>query len=167
MSSNEATDSARNANGNADLPAERIKALSEIKEAVPQLVRAAGLAIDALSNRPLNGDSTADALQARKDAFSTHTAEYFQKLKMIGERLNDEAQALADAGVIPATAEKLDEQAASGNIKNGGMGELDIGWLNARAKDPGVEKALELFDEAEERLKIRVEEREKGERRRE
>ena len=82
---------------------------------------------------------------------------------MIGERLNDEAQALADAGIIPPTAEKLDEQAASGNIKNGGMGELDIGWLNARAKDPGVEKALELFDEAEERLKMRVEEGEKGE----
>ncbi|KAL1636343.1 hypothetical protein SLS58_009836 [Diplodia intermedia] len=163
-----------------DVAAEHIQELSKIKEDVPKLLTAASHAINALTNRPLASDSstaepssTSDPLDARKEAYQTHTRTYFTLVREISNNLSREIGALEEAGVIPAKAEKIEqaqqqqqqqqqqqrEGGAGGvEVKNGGLGELDVGWLNARTRDVGVGKAGELVSEARRRL----EERRKG-----
>lgn len=133
---------------------------------MPKLLAAAGQAINALTNRPLsssadsaNSPSSATSLDARKEAYSTHTQTYFTLVRQIQDNLMREIGALEEAGVIPAKAEKVEqaqrEGAHGGDIKNGGLGELDVGWLNARTRDVGVGKAGELVAEARRRLEAR------------
>lgn len=63
--------------------------------------------------------------------------------------------------MIPAKAEKVEqaqqqrEGGASAEVKNGGLGDLDVGWLNARTRDVGVGKAGELVAEARRRFEER------------
>ncbi|KAL0259865.1 hypothetical protein SLS55_005605 [Diplodia seriata] len=138
-------------------------------------------AINALTNRPLasgsstaepsssSSSSTSDPLDARKEAYQTHTRTYFTLVREISNNLSREIGALEEAGVIPAKAEKVEqaqqqqqqgqqqrEGGAGGvEVKNGGLGELDVGWLNARTRDVGVGKAGELVSEARRRLEER------------
>ncbi|KAH7055498.1 mediator complex protein-domain-containing protein [Macrophomina phaseolina] len=148
-----------------DIAAEHIQELSKIKEDVPKLLAAAGNAINALTNRPLPStladDATAsstDPLEARKQAYSTHTQTYFSCIRQIQENLMREVEALEKAGVIPARVEKVEQARGRAEVKNGGLGELDVGWLNARTRDVGVGKAGELVAEARRRLEERVKE---------
>ncbi|EKG10804.1 Casein kinase substrate phosphoprotein PP28 [Macrophomina phaseolina MS6] len=159
-----------------DIAAEHIQELSKIKEPtsannlfrtqdVPKLLAAAGNAINALTNRPLPStladDATAsstDPLEARKQAYSTHTQTYFSCIRQIQENLMREVEALEKAGVIPARVEKVEQARGRAEVKNGGLGELDVGWLNARTRDVGVGKAGELVAEARRRLEERVKE---------
>lgn len=69
-----------------------------------------------------------------------------------------EVEALEKAGVIPARVEKVEQARGRAEVKNGGLGELDVGWLNARTRDVGVGKAGELVAEARRRLEERVKE---------
>ncbi|OJD34684.1 casein kinase substrate phosphoprotein pp28 [Diplodia corticola] len=161
-----------------DVAAEHIQELSKIKEDVPKLLTAASHAINALTNRPLASDdpspdpssnSTSDPLAARKEAYQTHTRTYFTLVREISNNLSREIGALEDAGVIPAKAERVEQAqkqqqrrqrdggggGAGAEVKNGGLGELDVGWLNARTRDVGVGKAGELVAEARRRLEER------------
>ncbi|EOD51293.1 putative casein kinase substrate phosphoprotein pp28 protein [Neofusicoccum parvum UCRNP2] len=142
-----------------DVAAEHIQELSKIKEDVPKLLTAASHAISALTNRPLDSPSSADPLAARKEAYSAHTQTYFTLVRQIQDNLMREVGALEDAGVIPAKAEKVERAAQTqregAEVKNGGLGELDVGWLNARTRDVGVGKAGELVAEARRRLEER------------
>ncbi|KAK0660660.1 hypothetical protein DIS24_g3293 [Lasiodiplodia hormozganensis] len=147
-----------------DIAAEHIQELSKIKEDVPKLLTAASHAINALTNRPLPSDSstsTSNPLDARKEAYQTHTRTYFTLVREISNNLSREIGALEEAGVIPAKAEKVEqaqqqrEGGASAEVKNGGLGDLDVGWLNARTRDVGVGKAGELVAEARRRFEER------------
>ncbi|KAK8243639.1 mediator complex protein-domain-containing protein [Phyllosticta capitalensis] len=155
------------ARDHVNLSVEHIQELSKIKEDIPKLLTAAGSAVNALTNRelpPPPPSSTTDSqassdspLEARKAAFSAHTRTYFGLVRTIQDNLMREIGALEDAGVIPAKAEKVEGgSGAGGEVKNGGLGELDVGWLNARTRDVGVVKAAELVAEARKRLETRT-----------
>lgn len=149
-----------------NLAVEHIQELSKIKEDIPKLLTAAGSAVSALTNREMppppssssDPSSTSDSpLESRKAAFSAHTKTYFSLVRTIQDNLMREIGALEDAGVIPAKAEKVEGgSGAGGEVKNGGLGELDVGWLNARTRDVGVVKGAELVAEARRRLEARL-----------
>ncbi|KAK8168615.1 mediator complex protein-domain-containing protein [Phyllosticta citrichinensis] len=159
---------ARGATDHVNLAVEHIQELSKIKEDIPKLLTAAGSAVSALTNREIPpppsssstdpSSSTSDSpLEARKAAFSAHTKTYFSLVRTIQDNLMREIGALEDAGVIPAKAEKVEGgSGAGGEVKNGGLGELDVGWLNARTRDVGVVKGAELVAEARKRLEARL-----------
>lgn len=73
---------------------------------------------------------------------------YYTTLRKLQAGLSEQAAALEDAGIIPTEAPKDDAP----GIKNGGLGQMDIGWLNSRSRDVGAEKELETVQEAKEWL---------------
>ena len=113
--------------------------------------------------------SSADALSAHKAAFQSSTHTFFTLVTAIANQLHTQAYALETAGIIPAkehrpqrepNAADLAEMAkftgggASANshvtdpeasITNSGLGELDVGWLNARASDVGKGMEAEVL----------------------
>ena len=86
----------------------------------------------------------------RKDAFLAHVRSYFSTLKGLQKSLDKQAQALEDSGIIPA---ERDPVAVHTGITNGGLGNLDVAWLNSRRRDVGLGKEKELRAEADVWLK--------------
>lgn len=142
-------------------PAERIRELCAINEDVAAMVQSAGQAIDSLTNRPLSqavdGDDTQMVDQAtadaRKEAFAEHTKAYYTSLQAVVARLRRQAYALEEAGIIAAeppglSAGKGQGVEGSDRITNGGLGNLDVGWLNSRGNKVGAEKEGELLADA-------------------
>lgn len=106
-------------------------------------------------------------LQDRKDAFTEHTQAYYTHLQAVVARLRRHAYALEEAGIITAEAPPIglseqQKQAAAQQaqkrgpvaavaeperITNGGLGNLDVGWLNSRGNKVGAEKENELIGE--------------------
>lgn len=142
------------------------------------MLESAGKAIHVLSNRPLpagdvdmddaasnddDDDEKEDA--AHRKAFKAHTESYFVTLQAICARLNRQAHALEEAGIIAADAPILTladagkgaagpskpgvaSAASEGQrIKNGGLGNFDVGWLNSRGNKVGAEKEGEIMKE--------------------
>lgn len=155
--------------------AERIRELSAINADIPVMLEAAGKAINALTNSPLthsgDGDDTAmedgdnaACVEQRKAAFADHAKAYYTTLQAIIARLRRQAYALEEAGII--AAEAPNKSATSTNksqagaapargtekITNGGLGSLDVGWLNSRGNKVGAEKESELMEEAKKLL---------------
>ena len=119
-------------------------------------------------------ESKISNLDDRKEAFEEHTKAYYNGLQAIVARLRRQAYALEEAGIIAAEAPGLSSSAQqrqtasttapqrgqSGSapaqeterITNGGLGNLDVGWLNSRGSKVGMEKESELFQEAKESL---------------
>lgn len=116
-----------------------------------------------------------NGLEAHKEAFEYNTNEFFEGLQGVMARLRRQAYALEEAGIItpdrafgndPPKAtppqqqglrnagpqiskeQKLDPE----RIKNGGLGNFDVGWLNSRGNKVGAEKEAELIKEAKELL---------------
>ncbi|KJX95511.1 hypothetical protein TI39_contig4107g00001 [Zymoseptoria brevis] len=159
-------------------PEERIRELSTINTDVAALLTSAGHAINSLTNRPLErntsdedtemDDATANCLEDHKKAFAQHTTEFFEGLQGVVARLRRQAYALEEAGIItPDTLGLGSVQAPvvsvqggrSGaaqqeveNVKNGGLGNFDVGWLNSRGNKVGRDKEKELVIEAKELL---------------
>lgn len=158
-------------------PADRIRELSRISEQTAAIVEAAGRAINVLTNRsPITkGDDThmiseEDSLDARKQAFEGHVNDYYNNLQAVIAKLRRQTYALEEAGIIAAEAPVLSsardprQSAAStgangrpaahqppnegDKITNGGLGSLDIGYLNSRGNKVGAEKEAELIQEA-------------------
>jgi hypothetical protein len=158
--------------------ADRIRELSAINQDISVMLESAGKAIHVLSNRPLpagvvdmndaasndSNDEKEDA--AHRKAFKAHTEGYFMTLQGICARLNRQAHALEEAGIIAADAPILTladagKGAAAGptkpglvtaasegqRIKNGGLGNFDVGWLNSRGNKVGAEKEGEIMKE--------------------
>jgi hypothetical protein len=85
---------------------------------------------------------------------------YFTTLKALERGLQKQTFALEDAGIIPAdkeeprlgTAEQRQaiepQRAADDTVTNGGLGNLDVAWLNSRRRDVGIGKEQELRAEA-------------------
>ncbi|OCL01691.1 hypothetical protein AOQ84DRAFT_369918 [Glonium stellatum] len=153
-------------------PAERIQELNTINEQVPQILQAAGQAIQALTNASLPPSSSsnlfpptsssASTLSTHKTAFQSSTHTFFTLVTAIANQLHTQAYALETAGIIPAKEHRPQREPNAADLAeiskftgggagaeshmttdseasttNGGLGELDVGWLNARASDVG------------------------------
>lgn len=120
---------------------ERIQELNEIDKSIPQLLQAAGLAIQILGS-----SSSATTLTSAKAQFLESVTTYFTILSSIDVRLRRQVYALQEAGLI-AEGDAKDAKrgasasaAAAGGISGGG-GQLDLSWLNSR--EDQVEKEME------------------------
>ncbi|KAL9096477.1 MAG: hypothetical protein Q9165_001474 [Trypethelium subeluteriae] len=201
--------------GSSDLTRfERIRDLSSISSDIPRLLQSAGLAVSALTNRPLPDSSDPDqqlpkhilnafdkppgasspsdspSLSAHKEAFRDASASYYTLLQSVSARLRRQAWALEEAGLISESADKYSEAASSlasgiagaggaaqalgmqddgkqtarvsagivgqpaqdvgreAPVTNGGLGNLDVGWLNSRGEGVERGKEGELMEEA-------------------
>ena len=109
----------------------------------------------------------------RKEAFTTAASDYFSVLSSIDVRLRRQITALEEAHIIPAEAVTENSQNFSalsptnagigpgnpgpakgantrkGIVTGGGLGALDVGWLNSRNGNVGKEMEAELWEEAQ------------------
>jgi hypothetical protein len=99
--------------------AERIRELTEVNGDVASMLSAAGQAINALTNRPLNATNDEDndtemndtqeraTLDARKQAFQQTSTVFYTNLQAIVAKLRRQAYALEEAGIITPEAASL------------------------------------------------------------
>lgn len=99
--------------------ADRIRELSDVNSDVATMLSAAGQAINALTNRPLNatnddeGDTDMDAtqepatLEARKQAFQQNSKDFYTNLQAVVAKLRRQTYALEEAGIISPEAATL------------------------------------------------------------
>ncbi|KAF4556287.1 Hypothetical protein D9617_1g081630 [Elsinoe fawcettii] len=152
---------------------DRIRDLSAIASDVPTLLSSSSAALAALagdvSTPPLSpkGIPSPDpndsaALAEAKQAFTTNAKLYFTTLQSVMARLRRQVYALEEAGIIAAEAPVLASSApqdrsrapAGGKVQeeekliNGGLGGLDVAWLNSRVGKGGLEKEAEVLEEA-------------------
>ena len=117
------------------------------------------------------------SIEQQKESFRAATAQYFSLLSSLGVRLQRQIKALGEAQIIAkeatSTATLRDKPTAlaapslgpnigampnpslskqsgglKGSITGGGLGGLDIGWLNSRNDNVGKAKEAELWEEA-------------------
>ncbi|KAF2176374.1 hypothetical protein K469DRAFT_682547 [Zopfia rhizophila CBS 207.26] len=151
----EASPSQRAQQDYRNLAADRIKELSSANENVPQVLRSAATALSSLTNSPIIDQTSpspnpTDSTSLRKLVFERNVQTFFTLITQTKEKLHDQINALEASNVIPseqlkfvsatiappgqggpAPEAKLQNPEAS--MTNGGMGDLDIGILNARA----------------------------------
>ncbi|KAF1984140.1 hypothetical protein K402DRAFT_406355 [Aulographum hederae CBS 113979] len=108
--------------------------------------------VDEFSSTPPLPDS--QALRSRKLAFLQHSHSFWTITSSVAERLLAEATLLEEAGLAaPPSTRALDEERRAREreqkIRNGGMGDMDVGYLNSRAGNAGmsVEKEGEVLRE--------------------
>ena len=100
--------------------ADRIRELTEVNSDVASMLSAAGHAINALTNRPLNATNDDDndtnmedndnepaTLEARKQAFQQNSTAFYNNLQAIVAKLRRQAYALEEAGIITPQAATL------------------------------------------------------------
>ncbi|EEP81884.1 conserved hypothetical protein [Uncinocarpus reesii 1704] len=136
-------------------PAERIEQLNEIDQDVIKLLRAAGLAIQALTNTPLPTNDNKDpqslqspsgkgALAAHQEAFKAAASQYFSLLSSIDVRLRRQVYALEEASIIrPESTVKTGE-----GVGTTAFNPLETSWLNTRKDTVGKDKEAELWAQA-------------------
>lgn len=141
------------------------------------MLHSAGLAIKALTNRSLSEHDTqpsqSRSIEQQKDEFTAAASQYFSLLSSVDVRLRRQIYALEEAEIIPAEAATKEQQtnltvlpgsAAHPNVPNplttkqaaagksastgGGLGALDVGWLNSRNDNVGKEMEAELWGKA-------------------
>ncbi|SLM34410.1 Mediator complex, subunit Med11 [Lasallia pustulata] len=157
---------------------QRIKQLNDIDRDVAKLLQSAGLAIKALSNVSTAPEAAirSATLEQHKGTFTTATAQYFSLLSSIDIRLRRQIYALEEAEIISAEAPAKEthsnpnlstafaafgggqsgtaalQTATEKNITStaGGLGNLDVGWLNGRNDNVGKDMEAELWAKAQE-----------------
>ncbi|KAF2444343.1 hypothetical protein P171DRAFT_31238 [Karstenula rhodostoma CBS 690.94] len=164
-----------------------IRALSALSTRLPPVLAHAATTLSQLTNAPTPSSSSAtDSPQARRDAIASSAKEYFAAVFDIARELHKQVDDLEEAGVIPAQEVRYvartvrEEDAGFGGqggvlakagmpqtqlkdseatVTNGGLGEFDIGVLNARAgiREGGegevLEKVKRLLEDSERRSK--------------
>lgn len=121
----------------------------------------------------MKDDPTDNSLEDHQKSFRQNVEAYFHTLQGVFARLRRQAYALEEAGVITTDSSVLGgvvprsaPVGTAGNtsgpqgqpvqdvdrIKNGGLGNFDVGWLNSRGNKVGEEKEAELVQEAKELL---------------
>ncbi|KAL8952732.1 MAG: hypothetical protein Q9222_001381 [Ikaeria aurantiellina] len=165
---------------------ERIAQLNELDKDVAKLLHSAGLAIKTLTPAQLEGDEgqniQTSSIEQRKASFVATSSQYFSLLSSIDVRLRRHIAALEDADIIPAEAATRDRTINSdpstgstttsnlplsrqgmGNrdaVLNGGLGNLDVGWLNSRNNNVEKEMEAELWEEAHKMVRNELKARE-------
>ncbi|TKA47499.1 hypothetical protein B0A54_01871 [Friedmanniomyces endolithicus] len=143
----------------------------------PETLRHMGQAINALSPNVQEGG---DSMAARKENFDEHSTAAYAGIQAFQAKMRRQAYALEEAGIIAPEALNLSatntQQQGKGGlagsrgsaalpvvaaepdrITNGGLGHLDVGWLNSRGNKVGVEKEAELLHEAKVLLQAEAE----------
>lgn len=140
-------------------PSERIRELSTISADVAGLLTSASRAVSALTTPSSSSEEMPDTPEAQRNAFAAAAQEYLHGLQGVAARLRRQAVALEEAGII--TPDAMREEGVS--VRNGGLGNFDVGWLNSRGDKVGRDKEGELVAEARDLLKDVLEKREGGE----
>ncbi|KAF2459469.1 mediator complex, subunit Med11, partial [Lineolata rhizophorae] len=130
------------------------------------------------SSSPRSSSPPALPLEARKANFQQHARTYFSVVSRLSDELRTQAAQLEEAGIIPAEAMRLESGGGGGGgpeaeaggaagarsrqaagttqtaaqVTNGGLGNLDVGWLNSRAGKAVGDKEAKLWDKARELL---------------
>ncbi|KAL1602829.1 hypothetical protein SLS60_006250 [Paraconiothyrium brasiliense] len=165
-----------------------IRALSTLSTRVPPILNHAATTLSQLTNAPIPSTSStaADSQQARRNAISSSAKEYFTAVFDLAKDLHKQVSDLEEAGVIPAeevryiarTVREEDTQFggqggvlgktgmpqtmpkdSEATVINGGLGEFDIGVLNARVgiRESGegevLEKVKRLLEDLDSRTK--------------
>ncbi|KAF2704253.1 hypothetical protein K504DRAFT_462825 [Pleomassaria siparia CBS 279.74] len=148
--------------------ANHIRDLSKLNETIPTLLRTSATAISQLTTRPIvpprplsDPDSALppDTPETRKDVLLQCTIDLFTFISTTSSALNEQIADLQAASVIPATqirvapipitrpGQQADERPRDpeSTVTNGGLGDLDVGILNARAgvRQAGGEEVLD------------------------
>ncbi|KAL8905890.1 MAG: hypothetical protein Q9207_002367 [Kuettlingeria erythrocarpa] len=156
---------------NESSAADRISQLNDVDKNVVKLLQHAGTAIKTLTVlAPEAGgleDDGGSVMEQRKADFAAASSQYFATLSSIDVQLRRQITALEDAGMLPSEAviegsQPASTQAQTGldpskrppakpksTITNGGLGNVDISWLNSRNNN--VEKVMEaeLWEQAQ------------------
>ena len=127
----------------------------------------------ATSRGDVDGESSQSvSIEEQKELFTTATSQYFALLSSIDIGLRSQIKALKDADIIQKEAASRDSKtsqavpvafAALGSaatqpkqaggtraaISDGGLGSLDVGWLNSRNDHIGKGMEAELWEEAQ------------------
>lgn len=157
--------------------AERIRDLVTIDADIASILRAASIALSDLTPST-NTVLPAPSLETSQENFEKHTLAYYNQIQSVSARLRRQVYALEEAGIIAAEPEvqntpapipsqqpplgrPLPPGAAAAAaaaaqkaaesvmpITNGGLGTLDVGWLNSRRDVVGKMKEAELWHEA-------------------
>lgn len=98
-----------------------------------------------------------DKLASRHADFSEHILALNVSIKEVCQGLHKETDALVEAGLLPEAAPKKGSFGV--DVTNGGLGNLDIGYLNSRTRDTGLAKEAELVKELKSMLEKFVEEK--------
>lgn len=117
------------------------------------------------------------SIEHQKEHFRSEASQYFSLLSSIDVRLRRQVYALEEAEIIPAEAVKEQQTSLAvpsifahlGSPQNssspkqpplsksvhigGGLGTLDVGWLNSRNDNVGKEMEAELWAKAEDFVK--------------
>ncbi|PMD34283.1 hypothetical protein L207DRAFT_375940, partial [Hyaloscypha variabilis F] len=134
--------------------AERIQQLNDIDKSITELLKSAGLALKALSASQYTPDTPIDD---RKKDFQSASGAYLSTLQTLDVNLRRQILGLEEADILPADKGKKDKQvnefgktapAAEATIADGGMGKLDIGWLNSRSGRVERDMEAELWEKA-------------------
>ncbi|KAK5114716.1 hypothetical protein LTR62_002290 [Meristemomyces frigidus] len=161
--------------------ADRIRELDEINGGLADMLNHMGQAIKALGP---NAQAGSDDLDARKEVFQEHSRAAYVCTQAFHARMKRQVYALEEAGIILAQAhihsatssakhKQANNQPVQGqggappvppaseaeHITNGGLGNLDVGWLNSRGNKVGMEKEAELLQEAKILLEDELERR--------
>lgn len=134
------------------------------------MLSSAAKAVQTLSGRSLDANiesmHPSEAIRNStmyRAAFESNAKAYYEMLQAICARLNRQAHALEEAGIIDAEAPILTladtrRNAVTGGavvgagasteserIRNGGLGNFDVGWLNSRGNKVGAEMEAEVI----------------------
>ena len=136
------------------------------------MLKSAGSAIKALVpiSPTASGEDFSDmtpTIDQQKEYFSKATTDYFGRLYSLDVGLRIQIRALEEARIISAEAAKR-EQATSGDgnseavaapfatksslVTGGGLGNLDVGWLNSRNDHVGKQMESDVWRQASEFL---------------
>ncbi|KAL8781546.1 MAG: hypothetical protein Q9194_000308 [Teloschistes cf. exilis] len=153
---------------------DRIAQLNDIDQDVARLLSSAGLAINTLTTSALatgeNSENLDQDIGQRKERFSAASSQYFSLLASIDVRLRRQISALEKAQIIPPEASTKESQTDLGTataltrmsggspsllvgsskdpIINGGLGNLDVSWLNSRNNKVEKDMEAELWEGA-------------------
>lgn len=134
--------------------AERIQQLNDIDKSITELLKSAGLALKALSASQYTPETPIDD---RKQAFQSASESYFSTLQSLDVGLRRQILGLEESDILPADKAKKDKLVnefgktgpeAQSTLADGGMGKLDIGWLNSRSGRVGRDMEAELWEKA-------------------
>jgi Mediator complex protein len=148
--------------------AERIQQLNDIDKSITALLHSAGLALQTLSTSAKQ--SSASTIQNKREAFQEISNTYLRTLQSVDVRLRRQIYGLEEGDIIPGEKikAKTDGQdapvggmaammAGQGagvkeetliSVGEGGMGKLDIGWLNSRSRSVDQDMEAELWARA-------------------
>jgi len=148
---------------------ERIQQLNLIDKSVTKLLQSAGLAIKTLTASQAQSDADAPLPKDPREAFQATSNSYLNVLQSVDVMLRRQTYGLEEANIIPAdkirAKGKIDGQdpfsapvtgkpGSSAPVPTdpaaveGGMGKLDIGWLNTRSGRVGRDMEAELWSRA-------------------